>query len=230
MAAPRGSERPKGLTGKIVWAREQTNAAILPLARTAGLVGLVALGVCAALLQVPEASRPDALEDEPLAFYTMLALATSSLLGWGCMQMGLARVRKAVGWRTGGYLFVLLPLACATTGLVFGSGDLFHAEDVPGHQVWWPFVRFYPPCVVVGALLAFLFTKTTEGEGAARVARGGWALLSVAPYAALIAVLAFGVEVEWLHDGLEDTLDELGAWALVLQVILAFFVGGGGVA
>lgn len=219
--------RPSGPAGLVVWARERTNAAILPLARAVGLLGLLALAACGGLLAVPEGSRPVAVDDDRLAFLSMLALALASLLGWGCMQLGLARLRGAVGWRVGGYLFVLAPLLCATAGLVVGQTDLVHPASLPGHATWWPVVRFYPPVVVVTAIAAFVTSRAAEGEGAGRVARGGWALVSVAPYALLIAVLAFGVRVDWVSDSLEDTLDELGSWALVLQLVLAFFVGGG---
>jgi hypothetical protein len=89
-----------------------------------------------------------------------------------------------------------------------------------------PIVRFYPPCVVSTCLLAFIGTSGEEKRGTARVASGALALLLVLPYALLIAVLAFGLEATWLSDTLQETLDDLGQWALVVQVVLAFIVGG----
>lgn len=227
---PPPTTRPSGPAGLVIWARERLNAAVLPVAMLAGGAGMVALLACASLVALPAERRPLEAPDDRVATWGMLALCAASLLGWGCMQLGMRRLRAAVGWRVGGWLFVLGPLVCATAGLVVGKTDLVDPAALPHHELWWPVVRFYPPSIVALCIVVYVLGRGRRQDGGTRRwLERGWALLLVAPYALLIGVLAFGLPLPWLSDGLKDTLGELGAWALVLQIILAFFVGGGSV-
>lgn len=53
----------------------------------------------------------------------------------------------------------------------------------------------------------------------------GYALLFT-PYALLFAYLALGVYLGWIDDALHQTLASAGGYALVLQLVFAYFIGG----
>ncbi len=206
--------------------RERLNAFLLPIAWWTGVAGLVALALSGALWLLPAERWPAALDPDHLPVYLTVSLVLASLLGWGCMLQGLARVRRAVGWRVGGWLFVLLPLGCAVAGALDVHG-VIALDDLPGAPWAARALRWYPPLVVSLALVVYVALKARpRDEG--RFERAAWFTAVVAPYALLIATIALGVEASWLEGPVADTVDELGSWAIVLQVVLAYFVGGGG--
>jgi len=88
-------------------------------------------------------------------------------------------------------------------------------------------MRWYPPGVIAASLIAYVATKSRiQDEG--RFERGVWFLGLVAPYAILLVYLLVGFEVPWLDDNLEDSIQELGQGAIVLQIAIAYFLSGGG--
>ena len=204
--------------------REKLNAWLLPSAMVLGGIGLTALLGCLLVWLLPAESRPEQLDVSELAFATVVSLLFASLLGWGCMQKGLGRIRRKVGWGIGGWLFVGLPMACATFGLLANNGWI-DPEGLGGDPSLL-FARGYPPALVAASLLAYVTASTRVGERG-RSKRGAYFTLLVAPYALLMAYLVFKFETPWLDDAFEDTIHDLGEGAIVAQVALAYFCGGG---
>lgn len=204
--------------------REKVNGWLLPGAYLLGAVGLTALLGCLAVWILPEGSRPDQVDADELAFATVLSLLFASLLGWGCMQKGIGRIRRTIGWTVGGWCFVGLPMACALFGLLANKG--YVDPDAVGGESALLFARWYPPGLVAAGLLAYVTNKTRVGENG-QSQRGVYFTLLVAPYALLMAFLIFKFEAPWLDDSFEDTIHGLGEGAVVAQVALAYFCGGG---
>jgi hypothetical protein len=204
--------------------RERLNKGLLPVAFVGGLIGMGMLASCGALYLLPEESWPEALEREHLGTYMTLSLLAASLLGWGCMQKGLGRMRKAVGQGVGGWLFVGLPMACAASLLALSQGWLDPGERYgPGLYL---FSYWYPPGLVAVSLLAYVTGRSRLGEQG-RFERGLLFTVLVAPYALLMAYLVVGFKAPWIDDRLEESIQDLGSGAIVAQVALAYFCGGG---
>jgi hypothetical protein len=56
--------------------------------------------------------------------------------------------------------------------------------------------------------------------------RGLGYVLLFAPYALLFMYLSLGVHVDWIEGPMHDTLTSMGSYAIAVQLILAFFIGG----
>jgi hypothetical protein len=206
--------------------REWVNAVLLPVALVVGAGGMAALMGCAVLWATPPESWPVKLNPALLPIYATLALIAASLLGWGCMQRGLGQMRETVGWKPGGWLFVLLPLACVVIVILTGRG-LVHVNQWPAAPWSGRFVRWYPPLLVVTSLLVYLWVQWRKAEGEDRGVRRAGAFALVLPYAALLSVLVFGVESPLLNDSLSDSVGSLGEGAIVAQLTLAYFLSPG---
>jgi len=213
--------------GTVQTGRERLNALLLPLAWWVGCLGMMSLASCGVLAAIPEDGWPEALDPDLLPVYAMASLAAASLLGWGCMQRGLGVVRERIGWRFGGWLFVLLPLACV--GYVLASGRLFEPDEWAYAEQASLFARWYPAGLVGLFLSAFVAGELRGGEGGvqAGLQRGAWSILLVGPYVLLMATLALGVDAPFLTETLRDTLEELGAGAIVAQVAIGYFIAAG---
>ncbi|MCO5167392.1 MAG: hypothetical protein M9894_13665 [Planctomycetes bacterium] len=203
--------------------RERLNAFLLPWALRVGWLGLSGLVVCAGLAVIDAAHWPRPLDKDDLPVYAVASLVAASLLGWGCVQAGVRSIRGLVGGRLGGWLFVLLPLACAVLVLlqvrrVIDPSTWPHGEHLA------TFARWYPAALVALGLVAYTLGRVRADRAPGRFERGAWVLLLLAPYALLMAHLVVRVELPWLAESLEDTVDELGTAALVLQVVMAYFV------
>jgi hypothetical protein len=211
--------------------RERVNGFLLPIAWWVGWLGLSSLVVCAALNVIDEDHWPAGLDEDDLPRVAMASLIAASLVGWGCMQLGMRRVRELVGWRVGGWLFVFVPLVCALLVLahVRGWTDL---TTWPGGEWLTPFARFYTPALVAVGLASYatLRLKEDEEDARRRLERGVGLLVIFAPYALLVLHIALRVDVPWLGEPLEETLEAWGTAALVLQVMLAYFVSSGAAA
>lgn len=203
--------------------RERLNAWLLPWAWRVGWLGMSGLAVCAGLAVIDEDHWPDGLDPDLLPYYTVVCLVAASLIGWGCMQLGVRRVRGLVGQRLGGWLFVLAPLACALLVLL-QVRELIDMTTWPGGDALVPFTRWYPPALVGLGLVSYLTRRVGDDRQPGRLERGAWLLLLVAPYAVITAHVVGRLDVPWLADSLQDTLDELGTAALVVQLVLAYFV------
>ncbi len=217
--------------GAVQSTRERLNRFLLPFAWVIGAVGLMALAACGALAAVPEDHWPEALDPDLLPIYSTVSLAAASMLGWGCMQRGMGRMRARIGWRVGGWVFVLLPVLCGA--LVLADGRLAELAEWPRGRELALFARYYPPALIVLALVVFFLAELRGGDAREREQRGpgwqraGWSLLLIGPYVLLMLTLVLGSEAPWLSEPLQDTLEELGAGAIVLQVAIAYFVSAG---
>ena len=201
--------------------KSRFQAFIRPAARAAGAAGIAMLAACGVLAETPAGEWPAALDPARLAVYGMISLATASLLGWTFVHEGQKRIERAIGERVALAVFVLLPVAFAIADFI-GAADM-ETMGGPGPAHWfWRLTHWYGPALVVLSLAAFLTWKSRGRSG-----RGVWFALLVAPYAALLAYLVFGLEVPGISDAHRVTTLALGSWAITLQLALAFFVGGG---
>jgi len=203
--------------------RELINKLLLPVAFLTGAVGMTALVACMSMLVIPHERWPSFLTPSNMPVYMTLALVASSLLGWSCMQTGLGRMREAIGWNVGGWLFVLLPLACAVV-TVLGAKEVLDLEAWPGAPWSARVLRWYPALVVFLSLGAYLWTQFRTNDGSDRLARNVGSIALVLPYVALLATLVLGVESPLLSEALRDAVESLGSGAIVVQVILAYFL------
>lgn len=203
--------------------RELVNRLLLPVAFLTGAVGMTSLVACLTLLVIPPERWPGFLTPGNLPIYMTLSLVASSLLGWSCMQTGLARMREAIGWNVGGWIFVLLPVMCAVV-TVLGAKGVLALDAWPGAPWSGRLLRWYPPLVVFLSLGAYLWTQFRSNEGSDALARNVGSIALVLPYIALLATLVLGVESPLLSEALRDAVESLGSGAIVVQVILAYFL------
>ncbi|HBP21822.1 MAG TPA: hypothetical protein DEA08_29060 [Planctomycetes bacterium] len=205
--------------------REVTNALLLPVAVLIGVAGMFALLGCGVLASIPHERWPSGLNPEQLPVYLTTSLIAASLLGWGCMQSGLGRMREAIGWTVGGWLLVLLPLVCAVLVLLASKEVISSLEQWPLAPWSGRLLRWYPPTLMVIALGVYLWVqwgKAKKGED--RLVRRAGATVLVLPYVALISVLVFGVDSPLLNDSLSEVIEWLGGSAVVVQLVLAYFI------
>lgn len=202
--------------------REAANRLLLPVAIVVGAIGMACLVGCLILLAVPHERWPALLTPGQLPIYMTLSLVASSLLGWGCMQTGLGRMRGAVGWTVGGWLFVLLPLVCAVL-TVLGASEVLTLDEWAGAPWTGRILRWYPPAVVLASLGVYVTTQVRK-PGEDRLARNMGSIALVLPYVALLATLVLGVESPLLSESLRDAVESLGSGAIVVQVVLAYFL------
>lgn len=200
--------------------KSRFQAFIRPAARVAGAIGVAMLVACGALAATPADGWPAALDPGRLPVYAMISVAVASLLGWTFVNDGQNRIERRIGRSASLVAFVVLPIAFAIAGFVGAA----RAEPIggPGRGHWfWSVVHWYGPVLVVASLASFLSWKSRGRSG-----RGILFALLVAPYAALLAYLVFGLTVPGIDEAHHATLGALGSWAIALQLALSFFVGG----
>ncbi|MBX3475209.1 MAG: hypothetical protein KF754_12565 [Planctomycetes bacterium] len=192
----------------------------------AGWVGAFALALCGLLWLAPASTWDGALglKASHWPVYTLVALVTAGLLGWNFVESGQDRIEKRVGRGVSAVLFVVLPLFCLASTL---WPDALSREIGTGrdHPVWL-FVRWYPPLCTIACAAVFLSWKSRPRKRVYWDRGLGYALL-LAPYAVLFAVLELGVRLQWLDASHRETIDALGSAAIVLQIVLTFFVSAG---
>jgi hypothetical protein len=189
-------------------------------ARVLGWLGILLLAACWLLAVTPDQGWPGWLDPTHLPIYVSLSLVLACMLGWAFVEEGQEHIERAVGAVVSVALFVVLPVACAALGVLASNPFGIGWGPPPTHWVH-PLARWYGPSLVVVSLVVFLRRKSRAGR-----ARGVWFGLLVAPYVALFAWLVLGVRVGGLDEAHEATVHSLGAWAIALQLALAFFVGG----
>ena len=199
--------------------KSKVDAFLRPAARIAGAIGIAMLVACGFLWRTPAEQWPQWLDPSHLAIYAMISLAVASLLGWTFVHDGQTRIKRAIGKPLSLCAFVVLPISFTIAGLI-GAADLEAIGGPPGAHWFWNLVHWYGPMLVVVSLLAFL---TWKSRG--RYARGLWFALLVAPYAALLAYLVFGLRLPGIDDAHHTTLRSLGSWAITLQLALCRVVG-----
>lgn len=187
----------------------------------------VALLVAVAVLYMAPASAWDGrwgLREAHLPAYLMAGVLMASMVGWSFINVGEDRIKKHLGKHVNLVLFVVLPLCCAAAGLLSGPIARATGWQKPEHA-FWLVVFWYPALLVMVCAAAFLTWKARPRKRV-YLDRGANAALLMLPYAALFAYIVLGVHVDWLDDNLQETMNALGAYALVLQLVLAYFVGG----
>jgi len=208
--------------------RERLNKLLLPVAWLIGALGVSALLACVFLRYLPEEQWPESLDPDNWRRYALLSLVAASLIGWGCMQMGMGRVRRLIGWKPGGLVLVLIPIACVVLSQLVAPEALV-TEEWPARERVVMTLRWYTPGVIALSLIAFLGGELTKGrdENGKRLGHGPlMATVLVLPYTLLMLGL-FGLTEDLFALPLEDTLHELGTWAIVLQISLAYFFSPG---
>jgi hypothetical protein len=209
---------------------ERIRRVLVPVSWWVGALGMLALVGTGVLAVLPDDSWPAALDPDRLLSYVVIALATASLTGWGCMQQGEARVKRVIGRPVAATVFLVLPLAA---GLI----SYMATRDLETPPVEWPggvwimhFARWYTPAVVVMSLLAFI---TWQARPHSRIlyGRGAWTLVLVAPYAVLLAIMVFGLPApevgEPLEDSVHEVLGSVGEASIVLQLVIGYFLSSG---
>jgi hypothetical protein len=198
--------------------QSRVQAVVLPMARVFGAFGILMLLGCGVLAWTPASNWPSRLSPQLLPIYLMVSLTMASLLGWTFVNDGQARIARWMPKPVAALFFVVLPVICAVLGLV---GEEFVRSYAGPDRPWvWLVVHWYGPVLIVLNLLAFHSWKS-DGKG-----NGVLFFLLVLPYLALLCFLVFGVRIEALDSVHRTTLAALGSWALALQLVLAFFVGG----
>lgn len=192
----------------------------------AGWTG-VALLVGVFVLYMAPASAWDGragLREAHLPVYLLIGVLMASMVGWSFIEAGEDRIKKHLGKYVNLVLFVILPLSCAAAELLAGPISRSTGWQKPGHP-FWNVVFWYPALLVMVCAAVYLSWKSRPRKRV-YLDRGASAALLMLPYAVLFAYIVLGVHVDWLDDKLQDTMNSLGAYALVLQLVLAYFVGG----
>lgn len=206
--------------------KRKFDAAVRWFAWHAGWAGAFALALCGLLWLAPRDTWDGiaGLRADNWPVYAMVALVTSSLLGWSFVNIGQDRVQKRVGKGVSAVAFVVLPLFCLANTLWPDAlaGEIGNDRQ---HPVWL-FVRWYPPLVTMLCAAVFLGWKSRPRKRVYWDRGAGYALL-LAPYALLFAVLELGVHLDWVNQAHRQTVDALGSSAIVLQIVVAFFISAG---
>lgn len=200
--------------------KRRFDAVVVAIAWYAGWAGLAALLGLLALRVLPAGAWDimPGLRAEHWPVYAMVALITAGLLGFSLVNRGQDRIKKRLGSTMSAIVFAMLPLLCLAATLW-----ALYAREQPSGGPWWLFVRWYPPVVTILCAATFLAWKARPRKHV-YVERGfGYALL-LAPYALLFATLELGVQFSWLDESWRETLTALGSTAIVLQLVLAFFI------
>jgi len=206
--------------------KRKFDAGVRTFAWYAGWLGAVSLALCGLLWLAPPSSWDGAagLRAENWPIYAMLSLITASLLGWSFVNMGQDRLQKRLGKSVSAVLFVILPLFCLANTL-WPAALESEIGASHSHPVWI-FIRWYPPLATIGCAAVFLSWKSRPRKRVYWDRGAGYALL-LAPYALLFAVLELGVHLDWVSAAHRETLSKLGNLALVLQIVVAFFISAG---
>ena len=200
--------------------KSQVNDFIRPAMRVMGVVGLGMLVGCVVLWTTPAENWPRWLDPGLLPVYAMISLSVASLLGWTFVSDGQTRIGRKIGRRASLVAFVILPISFAIVGFIGAARLALVGGPAPSHW-FWSVVHWYGPVLAVASLWAFLSWKSRG-----RFARGAWFGILVAPYAILLAMLVFGLRITPVDAAHQETLRSLGTWAVALQFVLGYFVGG----
>lgn len=203
--------------------KRKFDAAVRTFAWYTGWAGAVALALCGLLWLAPADSWDGllGLDAQRWPLYAMIALVASSLLGWSFVNIGQDRVQNRVGKGLSAVAFVVLPLFCLANTL-WPAALASEIGNDRQHPVWL-FIRWYPPLVTMVCTAVFLTWKSKPRKRVYLDRGAGYALL-LAPYALLFAVLELGVHLNWLDSARQETLEALGSSAIVLQIVIAFFI------
>lgn len=163
------------------------------------------------------------LRAERLPVYTMVAMLLASLVGWLYVNKGEDRIKKQLGRHVNLALFVVLPLACMAAGLL--QDWLMRQTDWPQGHPFWLFVHWYPSLLVVVCAAVFLAWKAKPRKHVYLDRGLGYTLLFL-PYALLFAFLVLRVRLDFVGESMQETMAAMGRYALVGQLVIAYFIGG----
>lgn len=186
------------------------------VARVGGWVGLCALVVCALAWSLGEGS-------DDLVRWTVLALLLSSLIGWNLINRGQQLLARRMPRYAAFVLFFALPAVCGLAGWLEGEVARQTGFTPPHHPFWW-FVFWYSPLLVAACALAY-FKRMAWPRSRPHLWRALGVLALLAPYALLFAYLVLHLRVDALEGPLHETLAGLGRYSMVVQLLLAYFVG-----
>lgn len=197
--------------------KRRFDAALVAFAWYAGWLGVSALAACLLVAALPNALWDGlfGLQAESWPLYAMISLMVAGLLGFSLVNQGQDRIKRLAGPVMSALLFAILPLGCLAVSLWPEWAD-------GGIRL---FARWYPPAITVLCAAVFLAWKARPRKHVYLERGLGYALL-LAPYALLFATMELGLHMNWLDDSRRETITQLGSAAIVLQVVLAFFIGG----
>lgn len=196
---------------------------LAPLCLLVGGVGFVALCALLALRVVPTEHWPAVVAPGDWPTWTVAALVAAALLGWALMQQGQARLTRRLGRGVAFVAFVLLPLLATALTWALRAGHLT-PESLPASAVVVPLAAWYTTGAAVLSLLAFLLHRSRP-RSRWYLDRGASALLLVAPYVVLLALIGTGLADRWIGGAFEDAVDTLGRFGLLLHVAATWLVG-----
>lgn len=160
------------------------------------------------------------LKSQDLAMYFVVCLLFSSLVGWRYMVIGQQRFRGKLGKVPAQIVLVWLPITCLLAGLLRGS--VF--SDVQS-TAFWVFVFWYPISVVFVSLFMFLIWRSKPRRNV-YWDRSARYLILMTPYMAIFLVMAVDIGNWWTEHYIKQTLQTYGQSAIIIQLVIAYFVGG----
>jgi hypothetical protein len=185
-----------------------------------GMFALIALGM---LWLLPRQHWQHALPPDRLAVYTVIALLFASLVGWSYVNQGEDRIRRRIGKRANLVAFVIIPIACLLAELLSRQVSTATGMHPPTHP-FWVFVRWYPPVLIVLSAGVFMLWKSKPRKRV-YLDRGVAYAVLLTPYALLFAYMVVGLYVGWLDESLDQTLASAGAYAIAIQLVMAYLIG-----
>ncbi len=200
--------------------KRRFDVGVTQFAWAAGWLGTGLLLVCALLWMLP---RSGGVPAESLVPATVGALLLASLVGWGFVNEGQNAVARRFPPLVGFLAFFALPLSCGLIGLFEAAVSRATGFAPPNHP-FWLFVTWYPPLLVMSCAAVY-FKRQAWPRSRLHLARTLWVLLLFVPYALLFGYLVLHLRIDALADPLHETLGKLGQYGLIVQILLAFFVG-----
>lgn len=160
------------------------------------------------------------LRSQDLAMYFVVSLLLSSLIGWRYMVIGQRRLRDKLGKLPAQIVLVWLPITCLLCGFLRGS-VLSGIES----SIFWAFVLWFPICIILFSLLMFLVWRSKPRRNV-YWDRSARYLILMTPYLALFLVMAVDIGNWWTDHYIKQTLQTYGQSAIIIQLVIAYFVGG----
>ena len=202
----------------VVTFKRSFDGAVDRFTQVVGWAGMAMLAGCGVLALIPSQHWPPVLHRGHLQLYIAICLIPASLLGWRLVNAGEERLKDRFGQRISLFFFVILPLVCFASRLFVEP--LQSATGLPAGHGLWTFLRFYPAGVVALALATFLVHRVRL-----TVWKAAWSLVLLAPFALLFLNLELGLQLGWIDAHVHRTMSLLGEGAIVVQLVMAYFVG-----
>ncbi|MHC4840678.1 MAG: hypothetical protein ACYTDT_06885 [Planctomycetota bacterium] len=160
------------------------------------------------------------LKGNDMPIYFVICLSFASLVGWRYTVIGQARLQNRLGKLPSQIALVWLPIACLLCGFLRNS--TLSGINSTG---FWAFVFWYPLSVVLFSLAMFLLWRSKPRRNV-YWDRSARYLLLMTPYLALFLVMAVDIGNWWTDHYIKQTLQTWGQSAIIIQLVIAYFVGG----